>query len=411
MPYNKTNSPRTIKPETVTPSATTSQKEKPPTASRSITRRMTSARARTRTATKRLIAGSALALILILASATHAQDTKLIATGQQQLVAARTANTEEAYRLAESTFEQAVKLDPKAAMARTYLGLARMELSGWIARQGRFDVSGEVMNKAIADLDAAVAMAPDNLQVRMSRGSSYAEFPSFLNKGSLAREDLEIVVRHPNFAAQSSDTRARVYFTLGRVYAAAGESEKARASWTAAVAANPQTREGQAAQRELEKLGNPVVAKDVAGRRMPDRFPKIPLETSPIMVAATVTFPDHKGDWERASLPDSMKAFLAKLEKQPGLLGVHALSSVDRRGMLVILTWWENKRALNDWFYSATHQGIISQFYGNRPPAAGAVGTNAPVGAMGQVGIELFARLPGGMQFGGGLTPARPEKH
>jgi tetratricopeptide (TPR) repeat protein len=394
MPYNRTTTPRNT--------------------TRSITRRLTSAHRIRRTATKLFIATfSTLALMLVIASAARAQDaelTKLIAAGQQQLAAARVANTEEAYRLAETTFEQAVKLDPKSAIARTQLGLARMELSGWIARQGRFDSSGEVMNKAIADLDAAVAMAPDNLQVRMSRGSSYAEFPSFLNKGALAREDLEVVVHHQAFPSQSSDTRARVYFTLGRVYAAAGESEKARASWTASVAANPQTREGQAAQRELDKLGAPVVAKDVAGRRMPDRFPNIPLETSPIMVAATVTFPDHKGDWERASLPASMKAFLANLEKQPGLLGVHALSSVDHRGMLVILTWWENKQALNNWFYSETHQGIIKQFYGGRAPATGAVGANTSAGEMGQVGIELFTALPGGMQFGGGLTPAGAKK-
>ena len=106
-----------------------------------------------------------------------------------------------------------------------------------------------------------------------------------------------------------------------------------------------------------------------------------------------------------------MKAFLAKLEKQPGLLGVHALSSIDHRGMLVILTWWENKQALNDWFYSETHQGIISQFYGNRPPPSSAAVANPPAGGMGQVGIELFTSLPGGMKFGGGLTPARLEKH
>lgn len=385
------------------------------TATRSITRPITSAGKSRRSATKRFFAAcSTLALMLTLTGGAYAQDNsdlaKTIATGQQQLAAARTAKTEEAYRLAETTFDRAVQIDPKSAIARAYLGLARMEFAGWIAGQGRFGPSGEMTNKAVADLDAAVALAPDNLQVRMMRGSSYAEFPSFLNKGPLAREDLEVVVHHPNFAAQTSEVRARVYFTLGRVYAQAGESEKARASWTAAVAADAQTREGQAAQRELDKLAAPVVAKDVAGRRMPDRFPKIPLETSPIMVAASVTFPNHKGDWDRASLPESMKTFIGKLEKQPGLLGVHALSSVDHRGMLVILTWWENKEALNNWFYSETHQGIIKQFYGSRKLAGGAVGANTPVGEMGQVGIELFATLPGGMQFGGGLTPARAGK-
>jgi quinol monooxygenase YgiN len=134
------------------------------------------------------------------------------------------------------------------------------------------------------------------------------------------------------------------------------------------------------------------------------------METTPIIVSASVTFPNHRGDWERNSLPESMKIFLAKLEKQPGLLGVHALSSIDNRGMLVILTWWENKKALNDWFYSETHQGIISQFYGSAQPASGTVGSKTPTGGMGQVGIELFTPLPGGMVYGGGLTPARRQK-
>ena len=264
----------------------------------------------------------------------------MLATGKQQLQAARTANTEEAYRAAESTFERAVQLDARDAIARLYLGLVRMELSGWFARKGSFGPSGDLTTKATADLDAAVALGPNNLQVRMSRGASYAEFPSFLNKGALAREDLEAVVHHSEFAAQSPDMRSRAHYVLGRVYASGGESEKARASWKSAVEASPQSREGQAAQVELGKLGAPVVASDATGRRMPDRFPKITLETTPIIVSATVTFPDHKGDWERKSLPESMKAFLAKLEKQPGLLGVHALSSIDNRGMLVILTWW-----------------------------------------------------------------------
>jgi tetratricopeptide (TPR) repeat protein len=360
----------------------------------------------------------ALLLVLMLiasASAAFAQDAattpaSLIATGQQQLQQARTTNTEEAYELAETTFARAVQLDAKDATARLYLGLATLEHAGFVAKQGRFGPSGDLTNKATADLDAAVALAPDNLLVRLRRGSSYAEFPSFLNKGALARDDLEAVVHHPKFLAQSNDLRAQVYYTLGRVYAAGGEAEKARASWQAAVEASPQSRDGKAAQGELQKLAAPVVASDSAGRRMPDRFPRITTDTSPIIVAATVTFPEHHGEWQRESLPASMKNFLAKLEQQPGLLGVHALSSMDHQGMLVILTWWENKKALNDWFYSETHQAIISQFYGNAQPASGPVGSKTPSGGMGQVGIELFTTLPGGMVFGGGLTPPKREK-
>jgi hypothetical protein len=38
------------------------------------------------------------------------------------------------------------------------------------------------------------------------------------------------------------------------------------------------------------------------------------------------------------------------------------------------------------------------------------VGSKTPAGGMGQVGIELFTPLPGGMVYGGGLTSARREK-
>jgi hypothetical protein len=137
------------------------------------------------------------------------------------------------------------------------------------------------------------------------------------------------------------------------------------------------------------------------------------METALIVVAATITFPDHHGVWERTSLPGSMQTFLINLDKQPGLLGVHVLSSIDHPGMLVILTWWENKRALNDWFYSETHQGIITQYYGNGARDAAAAKPNDSARSMtqgSQVGIELFAPLPGGMEYGGGLTPARRQK-
>lgn len=338
---------------------------------------------------------------------------RLIASGQQQLQAARTANTEEGYRLAEATFDRAMRLDAQSAPARLYRGLTRLELSGLIARQGRFGPSGNVLNEASADLDAAVAMAPDNLQVRTLRGLSYAAFPSFLNKGMLARDDLEAVVHHPKFAAQSGEARAHAHFTLGSLYGGMGEVEKARAAWRAAVEASPKSKDGQGAQGELEKLAAPVVASDASGRRMPDRFPRIPMETAPIVVAATITFPDHHGAWERTSLPGSMQSFLIKLDKQPGLVGVHVLSSIDHPGMLVILTWWENKKALNDWFYSETHQGIITQYYGNGGRGPATTKTNGSTGAMtqsSQVGIELFAPLPGGMAFGGGLTPTRRQK-
>ena len=308
------------------------------------------------------------ALLFIAAGAsvgqTPADVSSLIENGKRELQAARSTDTAEAYAKAEATFTEAMKLAPKSGVALLYRGVAKLSRSGWLARHGRYVESTPLMNDGVADMNAAVALSHDDIDVRMMRGTSYAQFPAFMNKGALAREDLEAVVRHTKFASLEAETRAGVYLTLGRVYAASGQPDKARESWRAALASSPQGKAGAAAKEELDKLKEPAIASDPAGRRMPDRFPKVSADTSPIMVAASVTFPQQAGGWRRTALPKSMLDFLDKLARQPGLLGVHLLSSMDHEGMLVIVTWWENKKALNDWFYSETHQRIIREYYG-----------------------------------------------
>jgi hypothetical protein len=77
-----------------------------------------------------LVALSMTLLMIALSSATAAQvpavtaqsAPTLIATGQQQLQAARVANTEAGYRVAEATFDRAVQLDVKDPIARLLSG-------------------------------------------------------------------------------------------------------------------------------------------------------------------------------------------------------------------------------------------------------------------------------------------------
>ena len=142
-----------------------------------------------------------------------------------------------------------------------------------------------------------------------------------------------------------------------------------------------------------------------------DRFPEIAGDTGPIMVAASVTLPFKQGHWTEADYSPDFREFLDGLDRQPGLLGTHALSSVDEPGMLVILTWWKDKQALNGWFYSDVHQGYIHRVYGSRTPGAAspAPGVADPPGGRPrggaedrvQVGIDLCLPLPGGIHLGG----------
>ncbi len=65
-----------------------------------------------------------------------------------------------------------------------------------------------------------------------------------------------------------------------------------------------------------------------------------------------------------------------------------------------------DKKAVNDWFYSDTHQGIIKEYYGagaERPASSGNAGPSMK--ESGQIGMELFTSLPGSIRYGGGLAP------
>jgi tetratricopeptide (TPR) repeat protein len=344
------------------------------------------------------------------AAQTQVEVDVLVQRGRQQLQEARKAGTDEGYQKAEATFTEGLQLDPNNTEALTYRGLARLERSGLLAKQGRFEDSGTLTNEAVADLDRAVSLHPNDYQARLMRGSSYAQFPSFLNKGPTAIEDLETVTKHPQFASQSAEARARIHLTLGRAYAAAGQTEKAKGSFGDAVVINAQSPSGVAAQQELEKLGTTPAAIDSQGRRRPDHFAQISSETSPVIVAATVTLPTNAKIQDRGSLPPSMQKFLSQLEMQPGLLGTHMLMSVDHPQMLVIMTWWKDKHALNDWFYSDTHQGIIKEYYGGGKEQVSRDNAKGTMRQSGQIGMELFGSLPGSIRYGGGLAPDNAEK-
>ena len=89
------------------------------------------------------------------------------------------------------------------------------------------------------------------------------------------------------------------------------------------------------------------------------------------------------------------------LARFSGLLGQHLATSVDNPGMFLLFTWWKDKQAVNDFYYSDVHQ----QLAGSRGQAI-TDGTPFQADAVpSQLGIEVLVPLPGGMQMGGGFIP------
>ena len=233
-------------------------------------------------------------------------------------------------------------------------GLDTLKRSGPLAQQGKFAEANALMQDGMAQMDRAVSLGPDSLELRLMRGMTYGSMPPFLNKTATAREDLEFAVGHPEFNNLAQNSRDRVLALLGRL------------------------RETDASAR-------------------PDRFPKVPADASPLIAAASITYSDATV----VRMPASLERIIRQLDGYPGLLGKHMVASIDHPGMFIIFTWWKNKQALNDWFYGDLHQAWMRErgraMSGETRVAAGEMPS--------QVAMEVFAGLPGGVQINGGFIP------
>jgi hypothetical protein len=123
-----------------------------------------------------------------------------------------------------------------------------------------------------------------------------------------------------------------------------------------------------------------------------------------------------------AGLPD----LVGMLKATPGCLGVDAARTVS--GKQVIFAWFENKKAVLNWYYSEGHQQLIKSLAsgGNpgRKPLADIADESGPILAIAsltmsdkpqvagiqlpvsQIAIELYAPLPGGLSAGGRFAPS-----
>lgn len=318
-----------------------------------------------------------------------------VAAGLRQLEAARTERSEQSLREAENTFTEVLARTPNNARALVHLGEARLARGGLLAGQGQYGAANEAIQSAIADMDRAVVLASDNLEVRLARGFAYGAFPPYLNKSSVAREDLETATRHPGFSALPKDQRARAFQLLGSVYANLTEASRAADAFRSAIDADAESRFGQDAKAKLASL-EASGARDGAQYR-PDRFPGIEATGKPLVAAASVTFPGGRS----GDTPSWLTYVTKALEGFPGMLGLHTVASVDHPGMFIIFTWWKDKQALNDFYYSDVHQAWM----GRRGLAITEQTQTSEPQVPTQVAVEVFEALPEGIQMNGGFVP------
>ncbi len=122
-----------------------------------------------------------------------------------------------------------------------------------------------------------------------------------------------------------------------------------------------------------------------------------------------------------AGFPDLVGA----LRNTPGCIGVETAQTAS--GKQVIFAWFENKKAVLNWYYSDVHRSAVKMFAPGAPARtpmadipddgnpvlaiASLTLVNAPPTAamplpVSQISIELYRPLPGGLSAGGTFAPA-----
>jgi hypothetical protein len=121
-----------------------------------------------------------------------------------------------------------------------------------------------------------------------------------------------------------------------------------------------------------------------------------------------------------AGFPDLPKA----LRESPGCLGVETAATTS--GKRVIFAWFENKKAVENWYYSKTHLESMKKFFpdgGASKPLKGIADDSGPILTIAsitfsnkqhhdatnlpisQISIELYAPIKGGIFLGSTFAP------
>ena len=139
-------------------------------------------------------------------------------------------------------------------------------------------------------------------------------------------------------------------------------------------------------------------------------------------IGLTASIGSQQGQTVR-DFPDLGKGLM----ETSGCLGVESFQ-VKSGKQVVIAAWFENRKAMERWYFSDMHQGAMKKFFptmgqGKKPFAAFKDETSPmlviasvtpgskPIGngsqlAVDQIAIEGYAPIPGGVAFGGTFSPA-----
>ncbi|HEV2666229.1 MAG TPA: histidine kinase, partial [Blastocatellia bacterium] len=157
---------------------------------------------------------------------------------------------------AEKLFDRILADEPQNATALAYHGaLLGIKLGYGLTPH---DQMYAVMRESTANLDRAVALAPDDIEIRGIRGYVSYFTPSYLSRDQFAVEDFAHIIRLLERQSNTERRRAELHLTLGDAYHKGGDDENARVSWLRAIELSPGASAAIAAESRLRYLAAPA---------------------------------------------------------------------------------------------------------------------------------------------------------
>jgi len=161
------------------------------------------------------------------------------------------AGDKSAVKKAIETAERALELDPGNALALAIRGSATT-LRGrdaWLPWKKL-----DYVEEGCDDLDKAVEMAPNNVDVRLFRAVNSLNLPGFFKRLHYAVKDLKHIRSLPYFDRLPADLRATVFYYSGIAYQKSGQVERGSQMLQQAVKAAPESEYGKRAAAELARI-------------------------------------------------------------------------------------------------------------------------------------------------------------
>lgn len=148
-------------------------------------------------------------------------------------------------------FNKVLAIDSSNAVALAYRGSlwTYRALAAWWppSKLGYVRKSGQ-------DLDKAVEMEPYNMMVRLLRGINSLSLPRSYGRVAVALEDFIVLLRHPDFPAQTPQLKATIYYYGGVAYKRADDWNTARQLLQKAISVLPDSEFARRAQKELDDM-------------------------------------------------------------------------------------------------------------------------------------------------------------